>query len=306
MTMLGIDVSRWQSVGAGDEAPDFIIAKATEGAGYVDPNCDGHIQRALSQGKSVGVYHYARPDLNDPITEARFFVQNIQGYLGKALLALDWEQPGTQHNVGWAKEWLDEVQRLTSIKPLIYMSASIVNQYDWRAVAEADYGLWIAGYPDLRDSWDIPNFPYGTGAWSFYAIWQYTNSNGRLDRDIFQGDRNAWDAYAKSKGGAKPAPAPAPAKKTNEQIADEVIAGKWGNGADRKQRLEGAGYDYAAIQRLVNHKMGVNDAEYYYVQPGDTLSAIAAKYGTTWQQLQAWNNIPDADVIYPGQPLRVK
>lgn len=48
--------------------------------------------------------------------------------------------------------------------------------------------------------------------------------------------------------------APAPAKKTNEQIADEVIAGKWGNGEDRKNRLKAAGYDYNAIQAIVNQK----------------------------------------------------
>lgn len=44
----------------------------------------------------------------------------------------------------------------------------------------------------------------------------------------------------------------APAKKTNEQIALEVIRGKWGNGANRKKKLTAAGYDYNAIQKLVN------------------------------------------------------
>lgn len=44
----------------------------------------------------------------------------------------------------------------------------------------------------------------------------------------------------------------APAKKSNEEIAREVIAGKWGNGAARKQRLTAAGYNYGIIQALVN------------------------------------------------------
>lgn len=44
----------------------------------------------------------------------------------------------------------------------------------------------------------------------------------------------------------------APAKKTNEQIAKEVIKGLWGNGAERKERLTEAGYDAAAIQKIVN------------------------------------------------------
>ena len=41
-------------------------------------------------------------------------------------------------------------------------------------------------------------------------------------------------------------------KKTNEEIAKEVWDGKWGNGSERKRRLTEAGYDYAAIQAIVN------------------------------------------------------
>lgn len=41
-------------------------------------------------------------------------------------------------------------------------------------------------------------------------------------------------------------------KKTASVVAREVIAGKWGNGAERKARLEGAGYNYAEIQGVVN------------------------------------------------------
>lgn len=48
---------------------------------------------------------------------------------------------------------------------------------------------------------------------------------------------------------SKPA---APAKKSNEELAREVLAGKWGNGAERKKRLTAAGYDYAAVQKIVN------------------------------------------------------
>lgn len=44
-------------------------------------------------------------------------------------------------------------------------------------------------------------------------------------------------------------------KKSNETIANEVIAGKWGNGADRKNKLIAAGYDYNAIQKIVNAKL---------------------------------------------------
>ncbi len=44
-------------------------------------------------------------------------------------------------------------------------------------------------------------------------------------------------------------------EKTNEDIADEVILGLWGNGEERRQRLEEEGYDYGAIQDIVNNKL---------------------------------------------------
>lgn len=44
-------------------------------------------------------------------------------------------------------------------------------------------------------------------------------------------------------------------KKSNDDIATEVIAGKWDNGAKRKKRLTEAGYDYTAIQKIVNERL---------------------------------------------------
>ena len=42
------------------------------------------------------------------------------------------------------------------------------------------------------------------------------------------------------------------AGKLVDELAQEVLQGKWGNGAERKKRLEAAGYDYAAVQKKVN------------------------------------------------------
>ena len=60
-----------------------------------------------------------------------------------------------------------------------------------------------------------------------------------------------FDTYITTKGGTAVA-AEAPAKKSVDEIAREVIAGKWGNGATRKQKLTDAGYDYSAVQKRVN------------------------------------------------------
>lgn len=44
-------------------------------------------------------------------------------------------------------------------------------------------------------------------------------------------------------------------KKSNTEIAKEVIAGKWGNGEERRKKLEKAGYNYKTIQNKVNELM---------------------------------------------------
>lgn len=50
-------------------------------------------------------------------------------------------------------------------------------------------------------------------------------------------------------------PAASSNRKSNSQIADEVIAGKWGNGPERRRRLAKAGYNPTTIQNLVNQKL---------------------------------------------------
>jgi hypothetical protein len=54
-----------------------------------------------------------------------------------------------------------------------------------------------------------------------------------------------------------PAPAPQPAgvcPGSIDEIAKQVLAGQWGNGSDRRSRLETAGCDYSAVQTAVNQQ----------------------------------------------------
>lgn len=96
-------------------------------------------------------------------------------------------------------------------------------------------------------------------------------------------------------------------KKSVDEIAREVINGKWGNGQDRFNRLKNAGYNADEVQSRVNQILsGSTSNTYYVVKSGDTLSAIARKYGTTVNQLASWNNIKNVNLIYVGQKLRVK
>ena len=79
---------------------------------------------------------------------------------------------------------------------------------------------------------------------------KWSNGDSRVRQLRAAGyDPAAVQAEVNRQLGAKPA---APARKSVDTIAREVIAGKWGNGTERKRRLTAAGYDYAAVQRRVN------------------------------------------------------
>ena len=257
----GLDLSHWQSDFNAFGSVDFAIIKATEGVGYKDPAFDTLYQRAKASGKLLGVYHFARPDLNNgAIAEADWFVKVIEPYVKEAILVLDWET-GYLGNVAWAKQFLDRVKERTGIKAILYASRSPINSFDWSSVANADYGLWVADYgANTGREGTKPAVKW----WQFYILWQYT-SRGRVagyganvDLNNFYGDAETWRKYATSESNPTPAPTPTPtpeptpAKKSNEEIAREVIEGKWGNGEERKKRLEDAGYDYRAIQDIVN------------------------------------------------------
>lgn len=74
---------------------------------------------------------------------------------------------------------------------------------------------------------------------------------------------------------------PETASKSVEVIAREVIAGKWGNGAERKTRLAEAGYDAAKVQSAVNALLAGQTAEKKPLKTSEQIAAevIAGKWG---------------------------
>lgn len=164
---------------------------------------------------------------------------------------------------------------------------------------------------------------------------------GDLDLDIAYMTKAEWDAYAKGKNVTK-----TETSGKSENVSDLVyntMLGKYGDGDSRRKAL---GSRYSEVQALINHiasastetlvketlegKYGNGDmrkiilgsrykevqnkinktktasAQYYTVKSGDTLSDIAQKHGTTISQLQTWNNIKNASLIYVGTRIRVK
>ena len=316
--MQGIDVSNWQcGIDTATVPADFVIVGTTWGSGGVYGGClsngvntdaNRQLAGAVNSGKETGVYHYARG--GNPETEARFFVDNVRGYIRKSVLILDWE---AQDNAAWGDKQR-EVKRLTGVNPIIYTMDSGY----WQVAGmetELNCGIWIAQYATNMVT------GYQTAPWNIGArgevMRQYTSNgslsgwSGRLDLNKFRGDRAAWRKYANpdDKGAAdlpsvkpKPQPTTAPTVDLNA-LAARTIRGDFGNDPARRQALGG---NYAAVMQIVNSRLGggsggtaATGSRSVVVRSGDTMSAIAARTGL--QPVSAWR-VPSGDVnrIYPG------
>jgi GH25 family lysozyme M1 (1,4-beta-N-acetylmuramidase) len=251
--MNGIDISAWQ----GDEnidlnkVPfDFCIVKATEGTSYKNRYFAAHCDKVLSRKKLLGVYHYANG--GDPQKEADYFLAYCKKYIGKAIIVLDWEAKNNpqfgKNDLEWCLEWCSYVYRKTGIKPLIYIQKSAMN-----AVKKAGYGLWVAQYPDYVET-GYQKHPWNEGAYNcllrqYTSVGKLPGYNGSLDLNKAYISAASWRKLATK---AVKIATIKPVKKSVNTIAREVLAGKWGNGTDRKSRLTKAGYDYNKVQAAVN------------------------------------------------------
>lgn len=212
MVLNGIDISSWQSgINLKAVSTDFVIIKATEGTGYVNPYCDTHYQTAKSLGKLLGVYHYAKN--GNPEAEAEYFYKNIKGYVGEAILFLDYEEGVSGSSPQWCKRFLDRLKSLTGgVKGVLYTYQAMLNSQNWQPVKDGDYGLWYASYGanNTINGFQKPSAP-SVKYWGTPMMFQYSSKtrlsgyNGDLDANMFYGNKETWKAYAKStKAPSKP------------------------------------------------------------------------------------------------------
>lgn len=263
MSLNGIDVSNWQKgINLAAVPADFVIMKATEGTSYVSPDFDRQYQQAKKAGRLLGVYHYANG--GNVQAEADWFLKNIQGCIGEAILVLDWEATNNptfrSNDKNWCKSWCDYVYSKTGVKPLVYISKAFMN----RIRGIGDYGLWVAQYASMDQVKGYQATPWNEGAYSC-AIRQYTSNgclsgySGPLDLDKFYGDAAAWKKYANPSGtvsggssssSSSNSSSTASPSGTTLELAVQVMKDKYGRGATRKEKL---GSRYNEVQNFINH-----------------------------------------------------
>ena len=309
--MRGIDISEYQGSlqlkDCKDQGYEFAILRAGyTGYGasrgkYKDDWFENFYAQSRKIDYPVGAYWYSCADSAEQgRMEAEFLYENcLKGKQFEYPIYIDVEDPhwqsddydGVTDAIIAFCEYLEEKGYYAGV----YASLSwFYSNFD---VKKLTCTYWVACWDDTP-----PNPPFKMDMWQ--------NSSGgavgyyRVDTNYCYQD---FPEIIKSHGlnGYSADPLPKP-EKTIDELAIEVLEGKWGNDEERYRRLTEAGYDYDAVQDRVNEMLEEETEPIkYIVCPGDTLSEIAERFDVTVDYLASLNHISDPNLIYVGQVIYV-
>lgn len=270
MPKFGIDISKWQRGfnfdKAVSEGVEFIILRGAYSQGK-DSCFEDFYKACKARNIPVGVYHYSMAKTVDGAKkEANFLLNNVlKGKQFEYPIYMDVED-ATQKTLG--KKLLTDII-VTFCETLenagyyvgIYSTASYMKSYTEESRLDP-YDKWIAQWY-TKCTYTKP-----------YGMWQFGGETNKLrtnkvagvtcDQDYCYKDYPAimkklgLNGYGKTVAPTQtvsPATKPIVFTKSVEELALEVIQGFWGSGADRKERLTKAGYDYKAVQARVNEML---------------------------------------------------
>lgn len=295
----GIDLSCWQENVNYNELKKQGIEFAIIRIGYgknksqKDKMFETHYEGLKNAGIKIGIYLYSYMTLIQAgKQEAENCLYFLKGRKIDLPIFIDLEENRTA-KLGSDAVTKGAIEFCKTIKEAGY-EAGVYANLNWFTnyvnpykIIENGFKIWLAQWNDkITANFDVD-------------FWQYT-SKGKLNGIAGNVDL---DYQIKDEQIENPIE---PTKKTIEELANEVINGKWGNGNERYERLTNAGYNYQDVQNKVNEILGVNKKLYYIVKSGDTLTRISNKFGVSISQLVEWNNIKNPNLIFAGQKLRVK
>lgn len=278
----GIDVSVWQGkpdwAKLKQEGVQFAIIRggygdAINNPGQIDTTFEYNYKECKRLGIPVGMYWYSyATNEAQAIQEAKSCAKVCQGKQFELPILYDVEEMRI-FNTGKTNEiikaWCDYMEDLDYFVGIYIYRAACQSYLSERT--RTRYALAVAEYgPKLNYNGEV-GFWQNSSEYRFKGI---GNGSTNTDHDYMYVDyptiiksrgKNGFSASSTSKPASFTPTTPAkPAetkKKSNEEIAEEVIAGKWGVYPDRKKRLEEAGYNYNAVQDIVNQKMNVKPSK---------------------------------------------
>ena len=264
----GIDVSHWQgdfnfANAKNNEGVEFAIIKAGGGDDglYKDSRFEDNYRKCVECGLPKGAYFYGNAkSVADAKKEAEYFISILSGKKYEYPVFYDVEgKMITDNDRATLTEIVKafcEIMESAGYWVGIYSSESFFNS-EMNDEELTIYSHWVARWGKSKPA---PNSGAETQMWQFGGETNLIRSNKingqTCDQDYCYVDYPAKIKAAGLNGYGNCQETPASAKKSNAEIANEVIVGKWGNGAERKERLTSAGYNYSEIQNIVNETVG--------------------------------------------------
>ena len=289
--MYGIDISNWQcGLQPSSLDIDFCICKATEGLGFVDPSCDVFVQDCIQNNILWGFYHFARE--NTPEEEAQFFYDNCSNYFNHGVPVLDYETDNYNNVEWCERfiQKLYELSGVWCI--IYISSSRISEYWGSWIPDKCGLWVAGYPYTQTDWTYDVMPYdiePWSFAAiWQFTSSLIIHGWWSKLDGNVAYMDKEAWMKYANSTDNQQNVDNPNTNGKSTDdlvrevilgeygdgedrkrmlgnrydevqnrinklyEIAEQVIRGDWGNGWNREQALEGAGYPASTVQLIVN------------------------------------------------------
>jgi len=330
----GIDVSTWQGnfnfKQAADEGVKFAIIRGAYNR-IKDNRFEEYYKNAKAVGLKVGVYQYSMATtVEEAIAEAKFLEDNVLKNKRFELPIYFDVEDSVHKNLSknqvsnLAKAWLDYLEERGYFVG-VYSSKSFLESYLNEDI-RIDYSIWVA-------QWATECTYKGA-----YGMWQFGGETNLIRTNKVAGvvcDQNymivdypsiiikkAMNGYGNTNSdndsGTKEEPKDTIGEVTRvnyvvkEGDTLSSIAVKYGTTYESIAKLNGISnpnliYPGQVLKIEASKKDASNDeAIYYTVKDGDSLSLIAAKYGVSYQTLASINGISNPNLIYPGQVLLIR
>ena len=341
----GVDWSRYQGANgifgyAHDKFAICQIGGINRGGMYGQTTYETQVASAIAQGKRAHTYVWYEVGGNAALGEQvlNTFLPQVQTPKG-SIVALDYESGASADKQANTNAILHGMRMIKAAgyTPMYYSYKpyTLANVYVDQIIREFPNSLWMAAYPDYNVT-PVPNynvFPSMDGV----AIYQFTSTYiaGGLDGNIdLTGITD--NGYTKNNKPETETPAISQGQQADSTPKSDIAVGNqvkvkfganvWATGEAIPSWVKGRTYDVAQVSGSRVLLAGINswinkaDVEIisvssapiqapatntYTVRSGDTLSSIAAKFGTSYQTLASLNGISNPNLIYVGQVLRV-
>lgn len=188
---------------------EFVFIKASEGRDFKDKKFRENYNRAKSAGLKTGIYHFFRFD-RDGVEQAINFLKTVGSRRPELGLVIDVEKNGNPDTVPKAtvnSRLTAMVEYLNLLGHRVMFYTNLDGYYEYLADSFPGYPLWICRFQEnpINAEWSF---------WQFNHRGVVKGIDGKVDLNVFCGNRDEWNAFLN--GALWPYSSGAP-KKHNEQ-----------------------------------------------------------------------------------------